>query len=841
MAKQKTRTAAKSSNGNGITAKKLKERVLYHMKFTVGKDWRTCTEQDKLSSLSHAIRDFAIERLIATQQTYYDQDVNRVYYLSMEYLIGRLLANNVVALGLRNATRQALEDLDLNFAELAELEEDAGLGNGGLGRLAACFLDSLASLEYPAYGYGIRYEHGIFKQEFDNGWQREAPDSWLAYGYPWEMVRPERSVPVMVYGRVAEIPGSGGVKRNAWVDWQMFDGVPYDIPIIGYETNTVNFLRLWSSKDSRGFRLDVFNQGEYVKAVEEQNWAETISKVLYPSDHVYAGKELRLIQEYFLVTCSIRDIMRRYQQKHTNWTEFAAKNSIQLNDTHPALAVAELMRFLHDEESLPWDHAWDLTTKTLAYTNHTLMPEALEKWPLELLASVLPRHLQIIFEINRRFLDRVEVQFPGDVERVRRMSLIEEGDSRQVRMANLAMVGSHSINGVAALHTELLRNHVARDFSEMWPEKFNNKTNGITQRRWLLLCNEGLSNAVTERIGDDWVKDLSALKALEPYADDKDFQNEFLDIKRENKNRLAGIIHELTGEMVNTESMFDVQIKRLHEYKRQLLSAMHIIHLYHRIKDNPDIDLVPRTFIFGAKAAPSYDMAKRIIKLINSVGFRVNNDPDVRGRLKVVFLPDYRVSLAEAIIPAADLSEQISTAGHEASGTGNMKLSLNGALTIGTWDGANIEIAEEVGEENIFIFGRRAEEIDEMRNNKSYDPLRYYHENDDLRRVMDDIRTNPFTPDGEDLFGDIHASLMERGDYYFHLADYQDYVDTQARVAEAYRDRREWARKAILNVARMGKFSSDRTIRQYAEEIWNLEHVPIELSNPTPTPPFAEV
>ena len=763
----------KSSVSKKTTPDELREHILSHMKFSRGKDWRTATKYDKLASLILSIRDFAIERLIATQKAYLDSDVKRVYYLSMEFLIGRLLGNNILSLDLQDATNKALKELDLSLDDLACLEEDAGLGNGGLGRLAACFLDSLASLELPAYGYGLRYEHGMFKQDFDNGWQTEQPDSWLRYGNLWELLRPEYSVSVLVYGRVAEIAQSSNRRKSVWVDWQMFEGVPYDVPVVGFGVNTVNFLRLWQAQDSEGFRLDVFNKGEYIKAMEEQNWAENICKVLYPSDHVYAGKELRLIQEYFLVSCSIQDIVRRYRKTHTDWAAFAKKNAIQLNDTHPALAVAELMRYLVDEQDIPWEPAWDITTNTLAYTNHTLMPEALEKWPEELLRTVLPRHLQIIHEINRQFLQQVEVRYPGDTDRIRNMSIIEEGEQKQVRMANLAMVGSHSINGVAELHTQLLRDHVAKDFSEMWPEKFNNKTNGITPRRWLLHCNPRLAKAITKRIGKGWQRDLDKLHELESYATDTQFQKEFKLIRRENKVRLAEIVQKLTGEMIQLDSLFDVQIKRLHEYKRQLLNAMHIITLYHRIKDNPSKDVVPRTFIFGAKAAPSYHMAKRIIKLINSIGQVINHDVDVAGRLKVIFLPDYRVSLAESIIPAADLSEQISTAGKEASGTGNMKLALNGALTIGTWDGANIEICEEVGKENIFIFGHKAHELEEMRNSGGYHPGSYCEQYPELDRVVTAIKDNHFTHGEPELFLDIYRSLMEYGDPYFHLADYQ--------------------------------------------------------------------
>ena len=821
-------TTSKSAQSTGKTASSLiRDRMLYHLTYTRCKDWRSATDYDKEVSFALAVRELAMDRMIATQRAYVDHDVKRCYYLSMEFLLGRLLENNIAALGITEASRAALKDLEIDFDGLLRQEPDAGLGNGGLGRLAACFLDSLASMEYPGYGYGLRYEHGLFRQEFENGWQKERPDDWLKFGNPWEMVRPEYTVPVLVYGRIENVPTVGGGKKPVWVDWQMLEGVPYDMPVIGFGVNTVNMLRLWSSRATESFRLDVFNQGEYVKAVEEKNWAETITKVLYPSDATHAGKELRLIQEYFLVTCTIRDIIRRYRKNHTNWNSFAEKNAIQLNDTHPALSVAELMRYFMDETDLTWDKAWEITTKTFGYTNHTLLPEALERWPVSLMEKVLPRHLQIIYEINARFLQQVTLRWPNDIQKVQKMSLIEEGDHRQVRMANLAIVGSHSVNGVSALHSELLKEFVIPEFAEMMPERFNNKTNGITHRRWLLVCNPGLSNLITSRIGDGWIKDFDQLKKLEPFADDKKFRAEFLAVKRANKERLGALIQDLVGEWVDPDSLFDVQIKRLHEYKRQLLNAMHIIALYQRIKDDPNAEITPRTFIFGAKAAPSYYLAKLIIKLINALGARINNDPDVADRIKVVFLPDYSVTLAETIIPAADLSEQISTAGKEASGTGNMKLSLNGALTIGTWDGANVEIAEEVGLDNIFIFGYKTHELHELKNR--YNPWDYYHADPELRRVIDAIRDNAFTPEEGPIFMDLYRTLMEHGDVYFHLADFRAYVQCQARVSEVFRDQQEWARQAILNVARMSKFSSDRTIREYSEEIWGLRKLHVKL------------
>lgn len=815
--------------GSDVTPRQIRERFLGHIKYTCYKDWRTATPFDRLMALCHVTRDLAATRMIVTQRTYLDRDVKRVYYLSMEFLIGQLLKHNLAALGALDMAREALAELNLDLDRLCDLEPDAGLGNGGLGRLAACYLESMAAMQLPGYGYGLRYEHGIFKQEFDDGWQVEKPDDWLKYGTPWEAVRPEYTVPVLLYGRVRRVPGPGGRERHVWTDWQMIEGVPHDIAVIGHGCKTANFIRLWASRASEGFRLDVFNRGEYVKAVESENWAETITKVLYPSDFVYAGKELRLIQEYFLVTCSIRDLIRRFLKNHSDWAMFPAKNAIHMNDTHPALAIAELMRYFVDETDLPWETAWDITTRSFAYTNHTLLPEALETWPVDLLERVLPRHMQIIYDINARVLQKVEARFPGDIARVRDISLIEESSPKQVRMTNLAVVGSHSVNGVSALHTELLKRRLLAPFVEMFPERFNNKTNGINHRRWLLLCNPELARWVTDAIGPEWVREPERLRGLETRADDAGCLDEFRAIKRRNKVRLAQIIRRLCGEVVDPDAIFDVQVKRLHEYKRQLLNAMHIIALFHRLKDRPNLDIVPRVFVFGAKAAPSYHLAKRIIKLINSLARMINRDPDVAGRLKVVFLPDYRVSLAETIVPAADVSEQISTAGMEASGTGNMKLALNGAMTIGTWDGANIEIAQAVGLDNIFIFGLRAEQIAELRDSGRYRPAEIVAGDAELARVVEGIRRNEFLPEQPDLFIEIWQQLMERGDRYFHLADFRSYVDGQAAVSDLWRRPAEWAVRAVRNIARMGWFSSDRSIREYAEQIWRVEPVPIEI------------
>jgi starch phosphorylase len=827
------------SNTALVSAADLLQRIELHLHRTRGRSLASASDFDKLWCLCYAVRDFALERMIATERTYASQDAKQVFYLSMEFLIGRLLVNNVVSLGLQTAVSEVLPHLVPEAEPWLALKPDAGLGNGGLGRLAACFLDSLATLEYPGYGYGLRYEHGMFRQDFANGWQTERPDDWLKFGYPWEIVRPEDTVPVLAYGRLEDVGVAGA--QPIWVDWQMIEGVPYDIPIIGYGVNTVNALRLWHSRAAEGFRLDVFNQGDYVRAVEEKNWAETITKVLYPSENTHAGKELRLLQEYFLVACSVRDATRRHLRRHRDLTHFADKNALQLNDTHPALAVAELMRVLVDEHDLPWEKAWEITVPTCGYTNHTLLPEALERWPVPLFERVLPRHLSIIYEINRRFLDDVRHLYPGDDRKVRALSLIEEGPVKQVRMANLAIVGSHSVNGVAKLHSDLVKSHLVPDFAQLWPERFSNKTNGVTQRRWLLACNPRLAALISEAIGARWTRDLEALRGLEPLADDPAFVERFLAVKLENKRRLANVIATRTGAAVSVDSLYDVQIKRLHEYKRQLLNALHIVALYLRVKANPAQDIVPRTFVFGAKAAPGYHMAKRIIKFINALGEVLERDPDVRGRLRVAFLPDYNVSLAEVIIPAADLSEQISTAGKEASGTGNMKLALNGALTIGTWDGANIEIAAAVGLDNFFVCGHRAEEIERMTQEHSYRPTEWLERDSELHGVVQAIWRGDFNQGEPGLFDDIARTLTEWGDTYYHCADFRSYVDTQQRVSDLFRDRLAWGRKAVLNVARIGYFSSDRAIREYAQEIWRLRPVPVSLAAESAASPAAPV
>jgi starch phosphorylase len=808
-------------HGLAESVKSFQDSIRSHVRYTIAKRWENLTRREKYLAVALSVRDRMVERMLETEERAVASDAKRLYYLSMEYLIGRSLGNNLENLGLLELSRRALDEMSVDIEEIREEEPDAALGNGGLGRLAACFLDSLATLDMPGYGYGINYEYGLFKQEIENGYQKERPDHWLENGTPWEIKRPDEAVIIPVYGRI-DSP-SGGID-SAWIDWRILVGVPHDMPIVGYGGNTVNFLRLYSARSSSEFDMNIFNQGDYIRAVEQKISTETISKVLYPSDSVEAGKELRLLQEYFLVACAIRDIINRFLRHHDSFTNFSSKVAIQLNDTHPALTVSELMRAMIDENNVPWERAWETTQSALGYTNHTLLPEALERWPLNLFERVLPRHLRIIHEINRRFLEKVELRWPGDHERARRMAIIDE-ESQQVRMAHLAIVGSHSVNGVAALHSELVKTTLVPDFYELWPERFNSKTNGVTQRRWLLKSNSGLANLITETIGDEWIIDLDRLRALEPYADDAGFQDEFRRIKQDNKEALAKVIRDKVGVSVDPYSLFDVQVKRIHEYKRQLLNVMHIIHEYLSLVEDDQPIYAPRTYIFAGKAAPGYWAAKQIIKLINNVGNVINRDRRTFGLLKVIFIPDYRVSLAEKIIPAANLSEQISTAGKEASGTGNMKFAMNGALTIGTLDGANIEIREEVGDENIFIFGLRAEEIQQMRNQGSYNPRAHYENNPYLKRVMDTFQSDLFCMDEPGLFGWIFNSIIEQGDEYFHLADLPSYIDAQQMAAREFRKKSIWTRKAILNVARIGKFSSDRTVSEYARDIWGIQPI----------------
>ena len=820
----------------------IRESILQHLQFTLAElPKHVDSAWEPYVSLALAVRDRLIESWIKTHECYYAKDAKRVYYLSLEFLMGRTLGNAIYNLGIQDACGKALIDLGYSLEDLRQAEWDAGLGNGGLGRLAACFLDSLATLQMPAYGYGIRYEYGIFHQRIVNGAQVELPDTWLEFGNPWEIPRPQDLFTVKMYGRVAQTVDEKGRLKVGWIETEDVLAMPYDTPIPGYQNGTVNTLRLWAAKASRDFDFRDFNAGDYVGAVESKVHSENISKVLYPNDNTPEGKELRLKQEYFFVSATIQDVIRRYKKHHrlhdkpgTHLTaeasaahvfeKFPERNAIQLNDTHPALAVPELMRILVDVEGLDWDIAWDITTKTCGYTNHTVMPEALERWQVSMMSRVLPRHMELIYEINYRFLTQVAKMFPGDDARLRRMSIIEEGAEQRVRMANLAIVGSHSVNGVAALHTQILKETVFPDFVEMYPKKFNNKTNGITQRRWLLKSNTKLSELITGAIGSGWVTNLDELKKLIPLATDAAFQEKWRQVKRANKVRLATVIKEQYRKRgmtltLNIDSMFDCQVKRMHEYKRQLLNVLHAITMYNRIKANPKAEVTPRTIMFSGKAAPGYHTAKLIIRLINAVGATVNDDPVVGDKLKVLFLADYRVSLAEKIFPASDLSEQVSTAGTEASGTGNMKFALNGALTIGTMDGANVEICEEVGRDNIFIFGMTTPEVAALKGN--YHPRRYAEENRELSQVLKMMADGSFSPGEPDLFKPLVDSLLNH-DEYMLLADYASYIACQDDVSKAYRDPALWTKMSILNVANIGKFSTDRTIREYANDIWGV-------------------
>jgi starch phosphorylase len=799
---------------------------LEHLEYTLGKDKYTATGYDAYNALAYAVRDKLVERWLDTQQAYYNSDYKRVYYISMEFLMGRTLGNSLINLGILEDFREAMTSLGYDFHELFEEEEDAGLGNGGLGRLAACFLDSMATMSIPAYGYGIRYEYGIFRQKIVDGAQLELPDNWLRYRNPWELDRQEHLHPVKFYGRVITTTNKFGKVVKEWVDTEDVMALAFDTPIPGYKNNTVNTMRLWSAKSSRDFDLKFFNEGNYIRAVEKKMQTETISKVLYPADNVIEGKELRFKQEYFLASATVHDVLYRFKKKHSDLRLLPEKVAIQLNDTHPSLAIPELMRVLLDLENVEWEDAWEITRKTFAYTNHTILPEALEQWPVWFLEQILPRHLQIIYEINTRFMEEVKKRFPGDLERLDRMSLVEEHWERKIRMAHLAIVGSHSVNGVAALHTEILKNRLFRDFYEMYPERFNNKTNGVTQRRWLKLANPALSALISTHIGNGWITDLYELEKLRPLAADAGFLEQWWQVKRECKEKLAAYILLHNCIEVNPDSLFDCQVKRMHEYKRQLLNVLHVITLYNRIRENPAASFVPRTFIFSGKAAPAYVMAKLIIRLINAVGGMINNDPIVGDRMKVVFLANYGVSLAEQIFPAADLSEQISTAGTEASGTGNMKFAMNGSLTIGTLDGANIEIMEEVGRDNIFIFGMTTEEVNELRAT-GYNPRDYYNRLPELKQTLDMIAEGFFSPSNHDLFRPLVDSLLNQGDGYMLLADYASYIACQEEVSRVYRDRDEWARRAVLNIAGMGKFSSDRTIAEYARDIWGVNTIEI--------------
>ncbi len=801
----------------------IKESLRRHARYSLGKPWPQLSTRELFTAVALSVRDRLVDRMLETDERHGKADAKRLYYISIEFLIGRMLRSNLQNLGVEQLYGRALREMGVDLQELESIEEDAALGNGGLGRLAACFLDSLATLGMPGCGYGINYEYGLFKQEIDDGYQREKPDNWLAQSTPWELARSEEACIVPVYGHIEHALDRKGAYNPMWLGWRVLVGAPYDIPVAGYGAETVNFIRLYSARSSRDFDMQIFNDGDYFKAVEQKIASENVSKVLYPADALIAGRELRLVQEYFLVACAIRDITRRFQQTHGDFREFPAKAAIQLNDTHPALAVAELMRLLVDEKDFEWEEAWKVTQATLAYTNHTLVPEALEKWPVPLLETVLPRHMQIIYEINHRFLRQVSAVYPDDPDRQNRMSLIEESAPQQVRMTHLAIVGSHSINGVSAIHTSLIKASLVPDFWQLWPERFNNKTNGMSPRRWLLQANPALAGLIRAAIGDGWITDLSQLRGLEKWADDSGWQADFLRVKQENKQRLAHWIRQTLRISVDPASIFDVQVKRIHAYKRQLLNVMHIIHEYLTLVEDGREPVAPRAYIFAGKAAPGYWAAKQIIKLIHNVARVINGDSRATPWIKVVFLPDYRVSLAEAIIPAADLSEQISTAGMEASGTSNMKLALNGAVTIGTLDGANIEILEEVGRENIFIFGLEAADIQRMRRDRSYRPRDYYDQDSRVRRVADALASRRFCPSEPELFTWIFQAILGPGDDHFHLADLPAYLAAHERAAAAYRDRRRWARMSISNVARIGKFSSDRTILEYARDIWGIE------------------
>ncbi len=809
----------------------LRRAVLDHLMFTCSKDLHSATHLDVFFALAYTVRDRLMARWMATQKTYRQTDPKRAYYLSAEFLPGRFLANNLINLGLFDLAQEGLREYGIELSAVLEQEADPGLGNGGLGRLAACFLDSMATLQLPGYGYGIRYEFGIFRQEIQDGHQVEQPDAWLRHGTPWEIERPEYTVTIQFGGDVVQMQGPDGRLRTRWMGTQRVLGVPYDYPIAGYGNHTVNTLRLWAARASEEFDLEVFNDGDYRRAVEEKALTESISKVLYPKDDSLAGKELRLKQQYFFSACSIHDIVRRYLKKHRTFDRFPSKVAIQLNDTHPAVTVAELMRVLLDDHDMGWEEAWEITNATLGYTNHTLLPEALEKWPLPLFERLLPRHLQIIFEINHRFLRDVHVRTGGDDAVKQRMSIIEEGDPKHLRMAHLAVVGSHSVNGVAALHSELVKTRVLRDFAQFWPTRFNNKTNGVTPRRWLYLCNAGLAKLITSRIGDGWVTDLSQLKGLEEHVDDPTFTGEVQAVKRANKERLAAILERRHGVDLDPDMLFDVQVKRIHEYKRQLMSCLHVVHLYRQIKFEGE-DIVPRAVLFGGKAAPGYAMAKKQIKLINDVASIVNDDPVTKGKLRCFFVPNYNVSYAQRIIVAADLSEQISMAGKEASGTGNMKFQMNGALTIGTLDGANIEIREEVGADNFFLFGLDADQVREHQL-RGYEPERFIAASPRLRSAIELVESGLFSPDTPDLHRDV-VGYLRYDDPYLICADFEDYLACQERAASAYRDVDRWTKMAAVNIARSGKFSSDRTIAQYASEIWGVSAVPVELALDAP-------
>ena len=802
----------------------LRSAVDYHLEVTLAKTSHNALPEDYHLALALAIREPVIRAMNATEERVLKSGAKQIHYLSMEFLIGRLLANNLRNLDLYDICAEVAADMGVKLVDVLETESDPALGNGGLGRLAACFLDSLASLSYPGYGYGINYQFGLFRQTFLNGFQREQPDNWAVRGTPWHIERRDQSSMIPIYGRVEGDLDDGGQYNPHWMDWSSLIGVPADIPVVGYGGRCVNFLRLYTARAPAEFDMAIFNEGDYLRAMERQVAVETVSKVLYPSDSAEAGRELRFIQEYFFVACAMRDIFRRHAAAGHRIDDFSRYNAIQLNDTHPALAVAELMRMLVDEHAVGWEAAWQITQQTTAYTNHTLLPEALERWSATLFGRVLPRHLEIVYEINRRFLSEVSLRHPGDEALLQRVSIVQEQPHKEIRMAHLAIVGSHSVNGVAEMHSELIKSQLVPDFFALWPERFNNKTNGVTPRRWLLNCNHRLAALISDMIGTDWIADLKQLARLEPLAADAAFRRAFREIKLSNKTDLAQRVRSVTGVTIDPHAMFDVQIKRIHEYKRQLLNALHIIHLYCRIREDGIVLPCPKTFIFSGKAAPGYALAKLIIKLVNNIARVVNNDPRVNQSLRVVFYPDYKVSVAELIVPAADLSEQISTAGYEASGTGNMKLAMNGALTIGTLDGANVEIAREVGEDNIYIFGLTAAEIVQRRLAGGA-ARKVYDSDPNVRRVLTRLGEGVFSAEDRGLFAPIVRALLDDGDYYMHLSDFADYAEKHERAARDYRDVEAWTARAIINVARSARFSSDRTIHEYAAGIWELKQV----------------
>lgn len=812
----------------GLRVETLRRAMADNLKYIQGRFPAGASKNDLYMALAYTVRDRLLQRWLVTQQTYLKQDVRVVCYLSAEFLVGPHLGNNLINLGIYDQIKEAVEASGLNLQELMEQEEEPGLGNGGLGRLAACFMDSLSSLEIPAIGYGIRYEYGIFDQEIRDGWQVELTDKWLKYGNPWEIARPEGAMEVKYGGHTEAYVNAQGQYQVRWVPHIVVMGIPYDTPILGYCVNTANTLRLWKAEAPESFNFAAFNKGDYYGAVAAKVISENITKVLYPNDEQIKGKELRLQQQYFFVSCSLQDAIRVHLLEGDALDNLHEKFAMQLNDTHPTIGIAELMRILVDDYGLDWEKAWNITQNTFSYTNHTLLPEALEKWSINLIGSLLPRHLEIIYEINARFLNQVRIKFPGDIDRMRRMSIIDETGERYVRMSHLACIGSYAINGVAELHSELLKEIMLHDFYEMFPEKFKNVTNGVTPRRWLVLSNPRLTHLITSKIGDSWITQLDQLRQLENFVDDSDFRCEWRNIKRSLKQNLAAQILRKTNVVVNPDTLFDIQSKRIHEYKRQHLNILHIITLYNQIKQNPNIDILPRTFIFGGKAAPGYYMAKLIIKLINSVASVINVDSDVRDRLKVVFLPDYNVTNSQIVYPAADLSEQISTAGYEASGTGNMKFSMNGALTIGTLDGANIEIRQEAGAENFFLFGLTADEVLALKA-KGYRAWEYYEANPALKAAIDLINSGHFSQGDCNLFKPLTDGLLHH-DPFMLFADYQSYIDCQARVSAAYRDQDHWTRMSIFNTARMGKFSSDRSIRDYSRKIWHVDPVKVELS-----------